>query len=58
MFITTGRFSDDAEKFVGEDPSRPIVLVDGLALISTCIQLAGRVPVPAPSSNATGSSDS
>jgi restriction system protein len=39
MFITTGRFSDDAEKFVGEDPSRPIVLVDGLALISTCIQL-------------------
>jgi restriction system protein len=38
MFITTGRFSDDAEKFAVEDPSRPIVLVDGLALISTCIQ--------------------
>jgi restriction system protein len=39
MFITTGRFSDDAERFVAEDPSRPIVLVDGLSLISSCIQL-------------------
>src|ERR1019366_8207669 len=34
MFITTGHFSDGAEKFVAEDPSRPIVLIDGLSLIS------------------------
>jgi hypothetical protein len=39
MFITTGRFSDDAERFVADDPSRPIVLIDGLRLISICIQL-------------------
>jgi hypothetical protein len=39
MFITTGRFSDGAERFAGEDPARPIVLIDGMKLVSTCISL-------------------
>jgi restriction system protein len=39
MFITTGRFSEQTTRFVAEDPSRPIVLVDGPALISTCVSL-------------------
>jgi len=38
IFITTGRFSTSAESFAKEDPSRPILLLDGLAVVDLCIQ--------------------
>lgn len=39
MFITTGKVSDNAKAEAQQvDPSRPIVVVDGKELISTCIK--------------------
>jgi len=39
MFITTGKVSDNAKSEAREiDPSRPIVVVDGKELVSTCIE--------------------
>ena len=39
MFITTGKVSDNAKIEAQQvDPSRPIIVVDGKELISTCIE--------------------
>ena len=39
MFITTGRVSDKAKLEAQQvDPSRPIIVVDGKELVSTCIE--------------------
>lgn len=39
MFITTGKVSDNAKSEAQQvDPSRPIIVVDGKELISTCIE--------------------
>lgn len=39
MFITTGKVSDNAKNAAQRlDPSRPIIVVDGKELISTCIE--------------------
>lgn len=39
MFITTGKVSDNAKLEAQQvDPSRPIIVVDGKELISTCIE--------------------
>ncbi len=39
MFITTGKVSDNAKVEAQQvDPSRPIIVVDGKKLISTCIE--------------------
>lgn len=39
MFITTGRVSDNAKTEAQQvDPSRPIIIVDGKELVSTCIE--------------------
>jgi len=37
MFITTARFSSDAKKESENDPSKPLILVDGRKLIESCI---------------------
>lgn len=39
MFITTGKVSDNAKAEAQQvDPSRPIIVVDGKELVSTCIE--------------------
>ena len=39
MFITTGKVSDNAKNEAQQiDPSRPIIVVDGKELVSTCIE--------------------
>ena len=39
MFITTGKVSDNAKAEAQQvDPSRPIIVVDGRELVSTCIE--------------------
>ncbi|MFO0762380.1 MAG: restriction endonuclease [Byssovorax sp.] len=37
LFITTGRFTSDTEKFVDQDLTRPIILIDGHKLVGQCI---------------------
>jgi len=37
LFISTGKFSSDAELFARQDPSRPVVLIDGIRLVKLCI---------------------
>ena len=37
IFITTARFSKKAQEFVDADPTRPIILIDGKALVESCI---------------------
>jgi len=38
MFVTTGKFSNDAESFAKEDDSKPIILIDGSTLMKICIK--------------------
>lgn len=38
IFITTAHFSNDAIKESNNDPSKPVILVDGKALIDSCIE--------------------
>lgn len=38
IFITTAHFSIDAIKESNNDPSKPVILVDGKALIDSCIE--------------------
>lgn len=38
IFITTARFSADAKKESNNDPSKPVILIDGKALIDSCIE--------------------
>ncbi len=38
LFITTAKFSSDAIKEATDDPSRPVILVDGKTLIDSCIE--------------------
>lgn len=37
IFITTANYSKRTEEFVDVDPSRPIILIDGKALVESCI---------------------
>lgn len=37
IFITTAKFSRNTEEFAADDMSRPIILIDGKALIESCI---------------------
>ena len=37
IFITTAGYSKKTQEFVDADPSRPIILIDGKALIESCI---------------------
>lgn len=37
IFITTAKFSKKTEEFVSADMSRPIILIDGKALVESCI---------------------
>ena len=37
IFITTAGYSKKTEDFVEADPSRPIILIDGKALVESCI---------------------
>ncbi len=37
MFITTSLFTDDAKNEATNDPSKPVVLIDGEALLRSCI---------------------
>jgi restriction system protein len=37
ILITTSKFTKDAVKEASNDPSKPVVLIDGLQLISSCI---------------------
>lgn len=37
IFITTAGYSKKAQEFVDADPSRPIILIDGKALVESCI---------------------
>lgn len=37
IFITTARFSKKTQEFVDADPTRPIILIDGKALVESCI---------------------
>lgn len=37
IFITTANYSQKTEEFVEQDPSRPIILIDGKKLIESCI---------------------
>ena len=37
IFITTAMFSTDSETEATNDPSKPVVLIDGLKLITSCI---------------------
>lgn len=39
MFITTSKFSSDAINESNNDPSKPVVLIDGKQLIESCIDL-------------------
>ena len=38
LFITTAKFSNDAVKEATTDLSRPVILVDGKALVDSCIE--------------------
>lgn len=38
LFITTAKFSNDAVKEATNDLSRPVILVDGKALVDSCIE--------------------
>ena len=38
IFITTGRFSKAAVGFAVEDPARPVLLIDGRAVVELCIK--------------------
>jgi restriction system protein len=38
IFITTGKFSSSAERFASESESRPLILLDGKALVRSCIE--------------------
>lgn len=38
LFITTARFSSDARSFALQDPSRPLILIDGKRLVHLCIE--------------------
>lgn len=37
IFITTAGYSNKTQEFVDADPSRPIILIDGKALVESCI---------------------
>ncbi len=37
IFITTAGYSKKTQEFVDADPSRPIILIDGKALVESCI---------------------
>ncbi|MBD5444556.1 MAG: restriction endonuclease [Lachnospiraceae bacterium] len=37
IFITTANYSKKTEEFVNADPTRPIILIDGKALVESCI---------------------
>lgn len=37
IFITTASYSKKTEEFIEEDPSRPIILIDGKSLVESCI---------------------
>lgn len=37
IFITTASYSKKTEEFVEADPTRPIILIDGKALVESCI---------------------
>ena len=37
IFITTARFSKKTQEFVDADPTRPIILIDGKALVESCM---------------------
>ena len=37
IFITTAKFSKKTQEFVDADPTRPIILIDGKALVESCI---------------------
>lgn len=39
IFITTAAFSKKTKEFVGEDLTRPIILIDGEKLINSCIEM-------------------
>lgn len=39
IFISTSRFSKKTEEFAKEDASRPIILIDGVRLVESCIDL-------------------
>ena len=39
MFITTAKFSQDAKNETINDPSKPVILVDGFDLIQSCIDM-------------------
>jgi len=38
IFITTAKFSKDAIEEAKNDPSKPIILIDGISLIESCIE--------------------
>jgi restriction system protein len=38
IFITTGKFSKKAYEFASESQSRPLILIDGIQLITNCIE--------------------
>ena len=53
IFITTAGYSKKTQEFVDADPSRPIILIDGKALIESCIDTEiGFVFTPVFSKNA------
>ena len=37
VFVTTGRYTKDAREFAKADPARPILLLDGRAVVQLCI---------------------
>lgn len=37
IFVTTAEYSKKTQEFVDADPSRPIILIDGKALVESCI---------------------
>ena len=37
IFVTTAGYSKKTQEFVNTDPSRPIILIDGKALVESCI---------------------
>ncbi len=40
IFITTGRFTGSALEFLDQDPSRPVILIDGDRLVELCVRHA------------------
>jgi hypothetical protein len=40
IFITTGRFTKSALDFLEQDPSRPVILIDGDRLVELCVRHA------------------